>query len=320
MRGVSLRQLRAFSLVASHGSFVHAAAHMHITPSAVSLQIKELEQAVQLALFQRSSKAVSLTPEGRQLLGDVHRVLHELERARDTVYRLRGRSAGTVSVGMVSSAGNFLPRVLAQFRQQCGPVELNLTVGNREQLVDQLRKGSVDLAIMGAPPDDFDTTSTAFAALPLGIVAAPEHPLARARDIHASALAGHSFISRETGSGTRAAMQRYFGTAGIDATDMLELGSDEAVKHAAMANLGIAFVSLHSVALELRNQLLVALDVVGLPVLRRWFVVCSQGAPLTGASKEIWSFVAERGADVLSRQFGDIACLRPAAPMPALAA
>jgi DNA-binding transcriptional LysR family regulator len=314
MRGATLRQLRAFSLVARHRSFVQAATELHLTPSAVSLQIKELELAVQVPLFGRNGKAVTLTRAGELLLIDVHRALQALQHADETLARLRDKATGVVSIGMVSSAKYFLPRLLAQFHEQQRDVELNLTVGNREQLLERLRRGQVDLAIMGEPPVELEALAVPFAPQPLGVVAAPEHELACEHSIPVAALAGYDFIVREPGSGTRAAMERFFRAANIEPPRLMEMTSNGVIKQAVIANMGLGFLSLHSAGLELREQLLVALDVVGLPLVRRWYAVNMDGNPLPDAATALRQFILERGGGSIAQQFGGVSYLNFAAP------
>ena len=170
MRGATLRQLRAFSSVARHHSFQRAAAELHLTPSAVSLQIKELEQALKLPLFGRSGRTSCLTPAGELVLIDVNRALLALKDADDKLNRLRGEETGVVSVGMVSNAKYFLPRILAGFHSAHPRVELRVSVGNREQLLRQLSNSEVDFAVMGQPPASLGCT------VRVGGLPAPRNP------------------------------------------------------------------------------------------------------------------------------------------------
>jgi DNA-binding transcriptional LysR family regulator len=298
-----LRQLRAFAAVARHHSFVRAASELHLTPSAISLQIKELEQAVGLSLFGRSGRASALTRAGELLLVDVSRALLALKDADDTLSRLRGAETGVVAVGIVSNANYFMPRLLARFHAAHPNVELRVSVGNREQLVRQLGSREIDLAIMGEPPADLGCRYDPLAPQPFGIVAAPEHPLAREARIPGSALAGLVFLVRETGSGTRAAMDLFFRDAQILPARVMELTSNETIKQAVIANMGLAFLSFHTAAVELSSRQLAALDVVGLPVMRRWHVVSLDADPLSDAAESLRRFIVELGAGVIAQQF-----------------
>ncbi|HXF44624.1 MAG TPA: LysR substrate-binding domain-containing protein [Burkholderiaceae bacterium] len=307
MRAVTLRQLRTFAAVAKHGSFVRAAAELHITPPAVSMQIKELEDEVGLPLFDRGAKSVTLTMTGEYLLVYVRRVLATLKEADDAMARLRGAQVGRVTIGMVSTAKYFLPRLLAHFRAEHRAVEMRLTVGNREQLVRQLQEGEVDLAVMGRPPRELAARAEPFAAHPHGVLAAPAHPLANRREIPPAALAAEEFIVREEGSGTRAAMEQFFRDAHIRPPQIMEMASNETIKQAVIANMGLAFLSLHTAGLEIETGQLVVLDVVGLPLVRRWHIVNLHGKPMSPAAEALRYFVLERGEALIAQQFAAVA-------------
>jgi DNA-binding transcriptional LysR family regulator len=313
MKGATLRQLRAFSLVARHRSFGRAATELHLTQSAVSLQIKELEQVIGMPLFARHGKAVSVTRTGEMLLVDVNRALLALRDADETLAQLRGRESGMVTIGMVSNAKYFLPRLLAQFRAAHPGVELRLSVVNREQLIRQLGSGAVDLAVMGAPPGELDTAAEPFAPQPLGIIAAPDHPLARVRRIPVATLAQFEFVVREPGSGTRAAMDRFFGEAQVAPIQVMEMSSNETIKQAVMANMGLAFLSLQTANLELQSKLLVVADVVGLPVMRRWYVVHLRHEPLTDAAEALRQMIIVHGERLIGAHFQDSSIEAPSA-------
>jgi DNA-binding transcriptional LysR family regulator len=306
MRGATLRQLKAFSLVARHHSFGRAAAELHLTPSAVSLQIKDLEQCVGLPLFGRHGRSTTLTPAGEALLPDINRALLALRDADEIVNRLRGRETGVVTVGMISNSNYFLPRLLARFHAMHPGIELRVTVGNRDQVLRHLVNDEVDFAIMGQPPKELEANCDPFAPHPLGIIAAPEHRLAHETGIPAAELGTQSFVVREPGSGTRAAMDRFFSDARIAPYQVMELTSNESIKQAVIGNMGLAFLSLHTAGLELQSGVLCSLDVVGLPVIRSWHVVRMKTATLSDASDSLRRFIIEFGGAVIERQFGGI--------------
>jgi len=310
MKGVSLRQLRVFASVARHLSFARAAEELHLTQPAVSMQVKELEAAVSLPLFERAGRAVRLTTPGEYFLVYARRVLSTLKEADTVMNGLRGLQTGRMTIGMVSTAEYFLPRLVARFRAEHPAVQMRLAVGNREQLVRQLRENEVDLAVMGRPPRDLDTRGEPFAAHPLSIIASPEHKLAGRRAIAPKALENEEFIVREPGSGTRAAMEHFFRDERISPPFAMEMTSNETIKQAVIANMGLAFVSLHTVGLELEAGQLVALRVTGLPIVRRWHVVNIQGKPLTPAAEAFRYFMLEQAEPLLAAQFAKSAPLK----------
>ncbi len=305
MRGATLRQLKAFSVVARHHSFVRAAAELHLTPSAVSLQIKELEQTVGLPLFGRAGRSSCLTRAGELLLVDVNRAFLALKDADDTLNRLCGKETGMVAVGMVSNATYFLPRLLANFHAAHPDIEMHVSVSNRDQLVRKLANKEVDFAIMGQPPEHLSAKFEVLAAQPLGIIASPEHPLAHRRGIDAHELAEHEFIVREVGSGTRAAMDRFFNGIGISPRHLMELANNESIKQAVMANMGLSFLSLQTAGLEVKAGVLVVLDVRGLPLIRSWHVVRMGEAPLSAAAESLRRHIVECGATSIARRYDE---------------
>jgi len=272
-----------------------------------------------LSLFGRSGRAASLTRAGELLLVDVNRALLALKDADDTLNRLRGAETGIISIGIVSNANYFMPRLLARFRAAHPAVELRVSVGNREQLVRQLCAREVELAVMGEPPAELDTRYEPLAPQPFGILAAPDDVLAASGAIPASALSGRDFLVRETGSGTRAAMDQFFRDARIAPPRVMELTSNETIKQSVIAKLGLAFLSYHTAGVELRNGQLVALDVVGLPLIRRWNVVALGGETLADAAESLRRFIVEMGAGLIARQFEGIKLGTPATEAESLA-
>ncbi len=306
MKNATLRQLRVFASVAKHLNFGKAAEELHLTPPAVSMQIRELETQVGLPLFDRSGRKVALTVTGEYLLVYARRILATLKDAEDAIARFRGLQGGRLVIGMVSTAKYFLPRLLAQFRQEHPDVEIRLVVGgNREQLVAAMQRNEVDLAIMGRPPREIATRAEPFAAHPHVIITPPDHALATSiGHVPAQVLASFSFIVREPGSGTRAAMEKYFADHRIEPRIAMEMASNESIKQAVMAGLGIAFLSLHTIGLELKSGLLATPDVEGLPIVRRWYVVNNLAKVLSPAAEAFRYFVLERGETFLAKEFG----------------
>jgi DNA-binding transcriptional LysR family regulator len=244
---------------------------------------------------------------------DVNRALSALDDVFKSVDRLNGGETGVVSVGMVSNAKYFMPRFLARFHAAHPGIGLRVFVSNREQLLRQLENNEVDFAVMGQPPDNLDVRSEALAPQPLGVLAAPEHDLAQSHAIPATELARFDFIVREPGSGTRAAMDRFFHQAEISPPLVMELSCNESIKQAVIANMGLAFLSLHTASQELMGKSLVSLDVVGLPLIRCWHVVSLRSQPMSEAADSLRAFISEFGKDFITRQFDGMHALRAVA-------
>lgn len=273
MRNVTLRQLKIFEAVARHLSFSRAAEELHLTQPAVSMQVKSLEEAVGLPLTEQVGKKIHMTDAGNELAGHARRIAELLREADEALAAMKGLRGGKLNIGLVSSAKYFAPRLLTAFRATYPDAELRLTVSNREEIVRQLSDSEIDLAIMGRPPQEFVTVSEAFADNPLVFVAAPDHPLARLKRIDPKRLTEETFLIRETGSGTRAAMEAYLAEKGIVPNKTVEMTSSETIKQAVMAGMGIAFISERTIGLELATGNIASLSVVGTPVMRQWHVV-----------------------------------------------
>ena len=305
MKGVTLRQLRVFSAVARHLSFGKAAEELHLTPPAISMQIKELEEQVGLPLFDRSGRSVALTVTGEYLLVYVRKILATLKDAEDAVARLSGLKTGRLTIGMVSTAKYFVPRLMARFRAEHPGIEVRLAIGgNREQLVTLLQANEVDLAIMGRPPRELATRAEPFAVHPHVIVTPPDHPLVKAGHSPAAALADYEFLIREEGSGTRAAMEKFFADHRLAPRVAMEMTSNETIKQAVMAGMGISFLSLHTIGLELKAGLIAVPDVEGLPLAKRWYIVNTLAKTLSPAAEAFRYFMLEEAERYLAQEYG----------------
>jgi len=307
MKNVTLRQLRVFSAVARHLSFVRAAEQLGLTPPAVSMQVKELETEVGLPLFDRSSRKVSLTMVGEYVLAYTQRVLAAMRDAEDMVARFRGLKTGLLDVAMVSAAKYFLPRLLARFRDEHPGVEVRLHIGsNPEEVGTLMREGTVELAIMGRPPHNWPSRAEPFAMHPHGLVTSIEHPFARMEKVAARSLMTEGFIVREPDSSTRAALDEYMEAHHMTPRVVMQMPSNEAIKQAVMAGMGIALLSLHTVGLELEHHLIAAPDTEGLPVMRRWHVVNTLAKTLSPPAEAFRYFMLENGEGFLAGQFAHL--------------
>ena len=301
MRNATLRQLRTFAEVARRQSFTAAAKALHLTQPAVSMQVRQLEQAAGLPLVEQFGRRVHLTDAGRELLRYAGGIADLMREAEEAMKALQGIGGGELQIAVTSTAKYFAPRLLAEFRRRHPEVRLRLAVSNREAVVRALTDNAVDLAVMGRPPKGLDTEAAAFAKHPIAVIAAPDHPLASRRRLPLEALAGETFIIRERGSGTRAAMEHVFAERGFRARETLEMSSNETIKQAVMAGMGIAFLSMHTIGLELRAGRLVLLAVNGLPVMREWYVIHRRGKRLSPAAQAFKSFLLEQGAALIER-------------------
>lgn len=309
----TLRQLELFSAVARCQSLTRAAQEVHLTQPAVSMQVRQLEESLGLPLFEPDGRGIRLTEAGREFAGHVEEVLERVENLDEIAARWRGVRTGRVRLGVVSTAKYFVPKLLGQFLRSHPGIDFRLSVHNREAILRELAGNTVDLVIMGRPPEEIECSATPFAPNLLGIVAAPEHPLSRRRRMELPELSREPFIVREPGSGTRAAMERVFASHRTKFQTSMELASNETIKQAVIAGLGLGFLSLHTVRHELATGRLVLLDVVGLPVRRQWYLVQRASRRLVPAAEEFGAFLV-REAEALINSEGNLLDLLAAPP------
>ena len=297
---VTFRQLQVFVTVAKYNSMARAAESLHLTPPAVSMQIKEIEAQVGLPLFDRQGRTVSLSTAGEYFLVHARRMLVALKDADDEMAHFRKLESGLLNVGLLNTAQYFVPHLLARFREQHPGVELRLQVGsNRVELASLLQNGDVDLAIMGWSPDEMSMSAEPFAANPHVFVAAPGHPILRTEYPPVSALVGWPLIVRELASGTRALMDRFFQEHRMQPRIAMEMPNNETIKQAVMAGMGLGFLSLHTMALELRAGLLEIVRLDAAPIVRRWNVVRMKSKILSPAAQALRYFILEHGEPYL---------------------
>lgn len=299
IRRITFRQLQIFCTVARHLSFVRASEELHLSQPAISMQVKQLEHALELPLFDRFGKRPQLTEAGQRFLEHASRAISEMDDAEQALDQLKGLRGGTVTIGMVSTAKYFVPRLLAKFSHLHADVELRILSGNRGDLHGYLHRNEIDLAIMGRPPRELDVVAEAFAPHPYVIIAPPEHRLASATGIDLFDLREETMLLREPESGTRMLSDEYFQKCLFRPRRMIEIGSNETIKQAVMAGMGVALLSHHTLGLELRHRVLKILDVVGTPVMRTWHVAHLADKRHSPAAKALRDFVLETGGGFL---------------------
>jgi DNA-binding transcriptional LysR family regulator len=297
MLHLTLRQLRVFDAVAHHLSYSRAAEALHLTQPAVSMQIKQLEENGGVPLFEQFGKKIYLTEAGQEFQHYCSNILQQLADAEAMFADFKGMS-GKLSICVASTASYFTPLLLAEFCHRHPKAKVSLNVTNREILLQRLANNEMDMAIMGRPPEELDLDATPFMENHLAIIAPVHHPLANAKNIPLSRLSEETFLVREKGSGTRIAMERFFADQGIKLTTGTEMSTNEAIKQAVQAGMGLGILSMHTMQLELEMNRLTVLDVQSFPIQRRWYVVHRQGKRLGNVAQAFKEFLLAEGAEL----------------------
>jgi DNA-binding transcriptional LysR family regulator len=297
MRNLTLRQFKAIQAIANHGKIVNAAKVLGLTSSAVTIQLRQVEEEIGLALFDRTAGGMRPTAAGLAVVDAAQAIDERLRLLKDQMDAVKGVRAGSLRLGVVSTAKYFAPRLMAAFMKEHPDIDMRLVVGNRAETIGSLKSHDVDVALMGRPPKDVPVRASAFGDHPLVIIAPPDHPLAAARDISKERIAGEHFLIREPGSGTRISLEIFLGDVPGRIDDLgVEMGSNETIKQAVMAGLGVAFISAHTIASEVEAGRLVILDVAGMPIRRQWFAVMRTDRAVSPAMAAFQDFLMRKGA------------------------
>lgn len=291
MRRLTLRQFRVFEAVARNLSFSRAAAELHLSQPAVSMQVKGIENILGLPLTEQMGKKIYLTDAGREVLHASQAITARLDDLQANLAQLRGMDSGRLNIAVTTTVSVIATRILAHFRARYPKVAIHLDVSNRESVLGQLAHNRIDLAIMGQVPGGLDLEATRFMNNPLVVIAPPGHPLARKKKVPLSSLANEPFLVREAGSGTRGAMERFFAERGMALTTSMEMSSNEAIKQAVAAGLGLGILSLQTLEQELELGRLSVLNVEGFPIMRHWYVVHRTDKRLSPVAQAFKSFV-----------------------------
>lgn len=304
---ITLRQLQIFLAVVEHRSFVGAAAQLDLTPPAVSMQMSRLSEFLDAPLFERDGRSIQLTAVATALVPYAERMTEALQEACSVIDGLQGRLDHLVRVAMVTTSRNFGPHLLQEFGRQHPEIQIETTIANRETVIDLLQAGTVDLALMGRPPQTIEVEATPFAPHPYVLIGHPEHPLADKKHVSRQELTNFKFLAREPGSGTRMLHDYYFTSHSVSLPQLyVVMDSNENIKQAVMANMGLAFISAHTIALECQANKLRILRAEDMPAMREWFTVTPKGKRLRPAAEAFRSFVLHEGPAFMREFFGNL--------------
>jgi DNA-binding transcriptional LysR family regulator len=300
MLHLTLRQLQVFEKVSNHLNYSRAAEVLYLSQPAVSMQIKQLEENIGLPLFEQMGKKIFLTEAGRELQHYSRNIAQQLSEMEVVFNEMKGLSQGKLTLSVVNTANYFTPQLLAKFCQRHPNINVILQVANRDAVLKQLADNSTDLAIMGQTPSESDVTAESFLENPLVVIAATSHPLAKLKQVKFAQLASETFLSREIGSGTRSAMERVFAQHKIQPRISMEMETNEAIKQAVQAGMGLGILSLHSIELELETERLAMLNVEHFPLVRHWFVAHRSNKRLSIAALAFKEFLLTEADAIIS--------------------
>ena len=296
----TLRQLEIFDALAVHMSITRTAEALHLTPPAVSIQVRQLAEAAGQPLIEQVGKKLYLTDAGKATALASRDLFERMERLTQELAALQGLEKGSLRLAIITTAKYFVPRLLGEFSEQHPDIDVSLFVGNRKAILDRLSQNKDDLYILGQPPKNLKLTATPFALNQLVAIAYPKHPLAGKPAIPPAHLGEESFIAREQGSGTRLAYEDFFRQHKTELRIKMELESDETIKQTVAGRLGISILAKSTVEAELARGDLVLLNVKGLPLKRQWYVVYPEKKFLAPVARAFQAFLISQYKDTIA--------------------
>jgi DNA-binding transcriptional LysR family regulator len=299
MRNYTFKQIQTFIEVARCGSVSKAAENLFVTQPAVSMQLRQLEEAFGIALLEASGRTIRLTGAGKDFLEYSIAATAKLKDLEAVMAEHVGTRNGRIHLAVVSTAKYFVPMLLVRFRRLYPGVEITLSIENRESVLGMLSRSEADLVVMGRTPKTLECDATPFCTNPLSVVGPPDHQLSRRKHVAFTSLAEHGFVVREQGSGTRAAMERLFAQHEIPVKVVMEMPSNETIKQAVMAGMGLSFISLRTVRHELASGHLALIDVDGMPIMGHWYITNLKNKRLSPAATAFKEFLIEQGGALI---------------------
>lgn len=290
----TFHQLRIFLTVADTGSVTEAGKKMNLSQPAVSIQLRNLQDQFELPLTETIGKKLHVTEFGEEVLKSVRFILSEVESLQHKADARRGLLSGRLKIAIASTGKYIMPHFLADFFKKHPGIDLQIDVTNRDRVIESLKTNNTDCALVSVLPENLDLNRVPLIKNDLYLVGRSDHPLVGC-SISVNQLLNYPLIYREQGSATRMAMEQFLSNFGLIVAQKMELTSNEAVKQAVLAGLGISIMPMIGIHQELYNGKLSIIPLNGLPIRTEWQLVWLRKKELTPVMSAYLDFLdAER--------------------------
>jgi LysR family transcriptional regulator, low CO2-responsive transcriptional regulator len=300
-----LVQLRVFEAVARLRSFTRAGEETHMAQPTVSVHMKKLAQTIGVPLIEHVGKRVQLTAAGQEVYEACRRVFGVFTELDQALGDLRGLRTGKLLISTTTSGEYLLPQLLAAFVKSHPGIDVSLHVNSRDAILERFADDADDLYLLTNPPTRADMLTHPILPNPLVALAPQHHPLAKKHAIAFERFAQEPLLVREPGSGTRQAAEAVFRKYGLPPRIRMELGSNDAIREAMIAGLGVALLYRHSLGPDLRARKLTVLDVRGLPQDGEWHLMRPALKSLSGIAEIFVAFARHEAKRILDQRVAD---------------
>ena len=290
MINYTIKQLYSFEAVIRLGGFTSASKELHITQPAVYMQVQQLQDNIGAKIFNVNGKKITPTFIGNKIYETAVKAINVVENSKLEINQSLNPDSGHLQIAVATTANSFVSNLLSKFKKEFPKMTFYMDVTNRHSLLDNLKNHNADIVIMGEPPKNIPLISHAFMKNPLIAIAHPENELLTKNIVTIKDLAQETLLTREDGSGTRITIERF---TGLNFNSDIQINSNEAIVEAVQAGLGIGFVSMHSVNLQLKNQIIKQLNVEPFPIVRQWHIVHHAEAELSPIARRFKKFVID---------------------------
>ncbi|WP_339794254.1 MAG: LysR family transcriptional regulator [Imperialibacter sp.] len=301
----TLNQLHIFLKVAQTQSVTRAAEELHLTQPAVSIQLRNLQNQFEVPLTEVIGRKIYITEFGREIAEMAERVLQQV---RDIDYKMlayKGQLAGRLQLSIVSTGKYVMPYFLTDFMKQHPGVELNMDVTNKARVIDSLKNNEVDFALVSILPDELAINKVDLLDNQLFLVGNKDSTVSSGRDL-AQFFQRVPLIFREPGSGTRQTMMRFVEKSRMTIGKKMELTSNEAVKQAVLAGLGLSIMPLIGIKKELASGEMKIIPIKGLPITTSWQLIWLKAKKHSPVAQSFLSFVEVHKEDIIKKYFSEL--------------
>jgi DNA-binding transcriptional LysR family regulator len=298
----TLHQLEIFKKVAELKSVTKASEQLFMSQPAVSIQLKNFQDQFKLPLFEIVGRKLYITEFGNEIAKAATKILDEVQAINYKSNLFEGKLAGKLNLSIVSTAKYAMPYFLTDFIKENDSVDVTMDVTNKMSVIRALENNECDFAMVSTIPKKLKIERIELMSNQMFFVAGKDYKV-EGKEINIKNLNKSIFLFRENGSATRLAMERFLIKNKIEIIKKMELTSNEAVKQAVIAGLGISIMPIIGIQQALKNGELQILNIKGLPLETNWNLIWLKTKNLSNVAKAFRDYISENKKDIIDQQF-----------------
>jgi len=298
----TLHQLHVFAKVVQTKSITKASEELFMTQPAVSIQLKNFQDQFDIPLTEIIGRQIRITDFGFEIYEMAEKIISEVHAINYKTLSYKGLLSGRLKLGVVSTGKYVMPYLITDFIRDNQGIELTMDVTNKTKVIESLSNGEIDFALVSILPDKLNVNEELILDNELYFIANNQFKIDKQK-LTKEELKKHALIFREEGSATRKVMEDYFEKKNIRATKKIELTSNEAVKQALIAGLGISIMPLIGIRNEIKNKRLKIIPSSGLPIKTKWRLIWLKNKSMSPLAKAYINYLKENKEQIVKRFF-----------------